>query len=324
MPDATYVSQLGDSMAQWALDAAAAAVLYLFHYISQPTDPIFAVLTPAYNRVLAMSLLFTGGVIALALIEQVLGGRHGAGPEVVLRTLAACAAGMLGLPLMRYATAAADLLATAWTPDVAAYGTRVLDHMGSASGGSPDQALGSSLGMIVAAGLTVLLAVFVHVELVLRAALLALTAALMPMAFVLAIWPRLARSASHLVSFILALLMSKFVMATAIYLGFAMLVEGSGSDHDSTSILVTGLATLAAAALSPILLFQGIRFAEASTGHATRALGMSVVRSAAKLGNRSLRQVTRAGHSTRRASNSPGVSPMAEIPAGPDQPDSAE
>jgi hypothetical protein len=94
------------------------------------------------------------------------------------------------------------------------------------------------------------------------------------------IWPRLSRTLPHLVGFLVALLLSKFVIATALYLGFDMVVAGmapSSPDHASNS-LVVGLATLATAAFSPILLIQGVRFAEASASHAARGWGSSAVR----------------------------------------------
>ena len=264
------VTHFADSVARWAVDAAAAAVVYLFQYISRPTEPIFTTLSPAYDRVLAMALLVVGAVAAFALIERILGGRRGAGPEVVVRTLAACAMAMVGLPLMRYAVGYADLLATVWNGDVLGAGNSLLNQVGPAYHASAGQALGSALGLILAAVLTVLLAILVHIELVLRAALLVVTTTLLPLACVMAIWPRMAGTLTHMVGFLLALLLSKFVVATAVYLGFEMVVQSVTVGGDPTSALMTGLATLAAAAFAPLLLIQGVRFAEASAGHAPR------------------------------------------------------
>jgi hypothetical protein len=276
-----YVNQLGDSIARWAVDAAAAAVLYLFHFISQPTDTIFTVVTPAYNRVLAMSLLLAGGVIAVALMERILGGDRGAGAEVVIRTLAACAAAMVGLPLMRYAVGYSDLLATAWNSDVVGGASALLNQVGPAYHAASGQAFGSALGLFLTALLTVLLAIVVHLELVVRAALIALTTTMVPLVCVMAIWPRLAGTVRHMVGFLVALLLSKFVIATAVYLGFAMVVHAYSAGTDLTSALVTGLATLTMAALAPAILFQGIRFAEAGAAHATRGFMLGTGRGVA-------------------------------------------
>ena len=297
-----YVNQLGDSIARWAVDAAAAAVLYLFHFISQPTDTIFAVVTPAYNRVLAMSLLLAGGVIAVALIERILGGGRGAGPEVVIRTVAACAAAMVGLPLMRYAVGDADLIATVWNGDVVGGASTLVNQVGPAYHAGSGQAFGSALGLFVAAFLTVLLAVLVHLELVLRAALLALTTTMLPLACISAIWPRLTGTLTHMVGFLVALLLSKFVVATAVYLGFAMVVQAYSADPDATSTLLIGLATLTAAVLAPVVLFQGVRFAEAGAAHATRGFVFAAARGTTG-GTRTLTRGLRADRISRALSS---------------------
>ena len=200
-----------------------------------------------------------------------------------MRTVAACAAAMVGLPLMRYAVNYADLLATVWNGDVVGGALSVLGHVGPVYHAGGGQAVGSALGLILAAFLTLLLALLVYVELVLRSALIVLTTTLLPLACIMAIWPRLAATLSHMVGFLLALLLSKFVVATAVYLGFAMVVQACS---DPTPALATGIATLAAAALSPIVLLQGIRFAEASTAHATRGFSFGAARSLSKMGTR--------------------------------------
>jgi hypothetical protein len=89
-----------------------------------------------------------------------------------------------------------------------------------------------------------------------------------------------------MVGFLLALLLSKFVVATAVYLGFAMVIQAFQASSEPTGALATGIATLAAAALSPIVLLQGIRFAEASTAHATRGFSFGAGRSITKMGAR--------------------------------------
>ncbi len=275
------VAQISDSIARAAVDAAGSAVLYLFNYISQPTEPIFATLSPAYDRVLAMAMLVVGAIVAFALMERILGGHRGAGPEVVARTLTACAIAMVGLPLMRYAVGYADLLATVWNADVLSGGNSLLHQVGPAYHTGGGQALGSALGLILAAVLTVLLAILVHIELVLRAALLVVTTTLFPLACVMAIWPRMAGTLSHMVGFLLALLLSKFVVATAVYLGFEMVIQSVTANGDPTSALMTGLAALGAAAFAPIVLVQGIRFAEPSVAHAARG----AVASGARVGH---------------------------------------
>jgi hypothetical protein len=274
------------------MDAAAASILYLFQYISKPTDPIFDVLTPAYNRVLALSLLIAGAVIAFALMERILGGSKGAGVTVVGRTLSACAAAMVGLPVMRYAVTYSDLIATVWNADVYAGASHLVTGISPAFHSGAGRALGSTLGVFIAAFLTVLLAVLVHLELVLRAALLALTTTLLPLVCVMAIWPRLSRALTHMVGFILALLLSKFVVATAIYLGFAMVVHSYATSPDPSVALLTGLATLTAAVFAPLVLVQGIRFAESGAAAATRGFSFGAGRTITRVGTWGTRRLS--------------------------------
>lgn len=284
-----------ESLARLAMDSASLSVLFLFKYINQPTDPVFVTIAPAYNRVLALSLLIAGGVIAFALMERLLGGRRGSGAEVIVRTLAACSAAMLGLSMMRYAVYYADLLATVWNNDVLSGANSVVSQVGPVYQAGTPHALGSTLGMIIVAGITLLLAVLVHVELVLRSALIVLTTTLLPLACIAAIWPRLAGTLTHMLGFIFALLLSKFLVATACYLGYAMVVQSFQSGSDPTGALSTGIATLAAAALAPVVLLQGIRFAEAGAAHASRGFSFGVARGIGSVGTRLSSQLPKVG-----------------------------
>ena len=318
-----YVNQLGDSFARWAMDAAAASILYLFQYISKPTDPIFDVLAPAYNRVLALSLLIAGAVIAFALMDRVLGGDKGAGVTVVGRTLAACAAAMFGLPLMRYAVTYSDLIATVWNVDVYSGASKLVTGISPAFHSGSGPALGSALGLFIAAFLTVLLAVLVHLELVLRAALLALTTTLLPLVCVTAIWPRLSRALTHMLGFIVALLLSKFVVATAVYLGFAMVVHSYATSPDASVALLTGLATLTAAVFAPLVLVQGIRFAESGAAAATRGFSFGAGRTVTRAGTWGTRTLRGVQGVARTGASRTGQA-SAGAHAGPDEPESPE
>src|SRR5205807_9752684 len=81
-----------------------------------------------------------------------------------------------------------------------------------------------------------------------------------PLIAVLAIWPRFAASIAHLFEFLFGLLAAKFVMATAIYVGYAVLLAGiPAGARPEDSILITGIAILAVAAFGPLLLVQGVR-----------------------------------------------------------------
>jgi hypothetical protein len=73
-------------------------------------------------------------------------------------------------------------------------------------------------------------------------------------------------------------------VATAIYLGFAMLIRSYAGGSDPSAALLTGLATLTAAAFAPVVLVQGIRFAEAGGAHAARGFAAASLRTATTAG----------------------------------------
>jgi hypothetical protein len=269
-----------DSLARWAADAAAAAVVYLAKTVASPTPPILPTLTPVYDRMLAIALLLAGAVIAFALIEALVGGSRGVGPAVIPRTVAGVAAAMVGLGILQYAIRYSDLLASVWNEDFVSGASSLVAKLGPAYTAPSGEALGSALGLILVALLTLLLTILIQIELVLRTALITVTAAFLPFACVMAIWPRLAGTISHLVSFLVALLLSKFVIATAVYIGFSMVVHGfiSHAGDGTSGAYITGLATLGTAAFAPLLLVQGIRFAEASASQAARGVGAAAAR----------------------------------------------
>src|SRR6266851_504779 len=118
-----------------------------------------------------------------------------------------------------------------------------------------------------------LLAVMVHLELVIRSALILTVTAFVPLVCVLSIWPRLAGAATQLASFMIGLLLSKFVVATSVYVGFRLIVVAltSATDTDTTeNWMASGVAVLLIAALSPLVLFQAVRIGHASAGQVAR------------------------------------------------------
>jgi hypothetical protein len=271
------IDYYGASAAHSVSDAARRALASLFDGLGTTTEPNFAVIGPAYNKVLAMAMLLAGAFIALALTERILGGSRGAGWDVLSRTLLACLTAFAGLGIVEYVSHYASLLPTVWSSDFILQGT-VLAHQIQAIYSrpiGPAQALGNWIGLLIVALLTFFLVILVYVELVLRAALILVTATFIPLVSVMAIWPRLSGAASHLAQFLLMLFLSKFVIVTALYVGFAMVAQGLGTPEGS---LVGGLAILLIALFSPVVLLQGLRFAEAGTSHLVRGWGATAVR----------------------------------------------
>src|SRR5207302_897976 len=82
----------------------------------------------------------------------------------------------------------------------------------------------STFGLIFTAMSVSSLAVIVHLELVVRSALILTVTSFVPLVCVLAIWPRAAGAAATLAEFLLGLFLSKFVVATVVYVGFRLVV----------------------------------------------------------------------------------------------------
>jgi hypothetical protein len=84
-----------------------------------------------------------------------------------------------------------------------------------------------------------------------------------------------------------ALLMSKFVIATAVYVGFNLVAHGFAGGtrgQDAPNAMITGLATLVIAAFSPLLLLPGIKIAEAGAAQTVRHWGSHAGKGATTVG----------------------------------------
>jgi hypothetical protein len=117
------------------------------------------------------------------------------------------------------------------------------------------------------------LTVILHLELVVRSALILSVTAFVPLVSVLAIWPRAVGAAVALAEFFVGLLLSKFVVATIVYVGFRLVVVAliSPTDTDTTeNWMASGVAVLLIAAFSPVVIFSALRFAHSSAGSIAR------------------------------------------------------
>src|SRR5207244_4914588 len=111
------------------------------------------------------------------------------------------------------------------------------------------------VALICMAMLISFLALVVYLELIVRAALILTITAFVPLVCVLAIWPRLAGGAVHLAEFVMGLLLSKFVVATAFFIGISMLlpgVLGQAPNNGKADWMASGFAILLITAISPV------------------------------------------------------------------------
>ncbi len=243
-----FVNQIVIAIANWSTAVAVASVQWLLSLLGQSTEPDLSVIVPVYDRMLAIALLLVGGIIALALIERIAWGSLGTGIALIPRVVAACFFAYSGLAVLKYLAGYAALLATAWTPDFAAL-SKLLVHSVAVSNAVVAQGTAgphvSTFGLILTALTVSSLTVILHLELVVRSALILSVTAFVPLVSVLAIWPRAIGAATALAEFLVGLLLSKFVMAS-------------------------GVAVLLIAAFSPVVIFSALRFAHGSAGSIAR------------------------------------------------------
>src|SRR6266508_2560 len=270
------VNSMAIAIANWSTAMAVASVRWLIASLGQATEPDLSAIVPVYDRMLAISLLIVGAIIAVALIERIAWSAQGTGLSLIPRGIAACFFAYAGLSAVRYVAGYAALLATAWTPDFTnmsgalMHSVAVSDAVAQSGGTGPHV---STFGLIVTALSLSFLTVVVHLELVIRSALILTVTSFVPLISVMAIWPRLAGAATGFVSFLIGLLLSKFVVATSVYIGFRLVVLALGSPVDSDTTenwMASGVAVLLIAALSPLVIFQAVRIGHTSAGQVAR------------------------------------------------------
>lgn len=272
------VNAVAIAIANWSTAIAVDSIKWLLGTLGQSTEPDLAVIVPVYDRMLAISLLLVGAVVAFALIERIAWGSLGTGLALIPRVVAASFAAYAGRGIVKYVAGYAALLATTWSPDFTNLSNLLLHNVAVSDAVTQSSGAGahvSTFGLIVTALSLSSLTVMVHLELVVRSALILTISAFVPLACVLAIWPRLAGTATTMAEFLVGLLLSKFVVATAVYVGFRLVVVAlvSPTDTDTTeNWMASGVAVLLIAAFSPIVIFSALRFAHGQAGSAARNL----------------------------------------------------
>jgi hypothetical protein len=273
---ARMVDSIAIAIANWSTAVAVANIKWLLGTFGQSTEPDVVVIVPIYDRMLAISLLLLGAVVAFALIERIAWGSLGTGIALIPRVVAASFAAYAGLGVVKYAAGYSALLATAWAPDFTSLSNVLSHEVGVSnaimqSGGSGPHV--STFGLIVTALCLCSLTVMVHLELIIRSALILTVTSFVPLVCVLSIWPRLASAATTLSEFLIGLLLSKFVVATVVFVGFRLVVVGltSRTSTDTTqNWMASGIAVLLIAAFSPVVIFSALRFAHNQAGSVAR------------------------------------------------------
>ncbi len=268
-----YANQIVQAITAWAIKDALWGISNLMHSFGDATEPDFVALVPVYNRVLAISLLILGAVVAFGIIERVFGGQLGLGLAVIPRVVVCVFFAYSSLAIVQYATVHAALLGHAWDKELGAANPNAVVSAGSVD---LSQVHLNVVALIIMALLISFLALVVYLELIVRAALVLTITAFVPLVCVLAIWPRMAGGAVHLAEFVIGLLLSKFVVATAFVVGLSLLlpaVLGEAPNNGKADWMASGFAVLLITAVAPVALFQGVKLAHGTAGKVTRDLG---------------------------------------------------
>ena len=268
-----YTNQIVQGITAWAIRDALWGISTLMQSFGNSTEPDFVAIVPIYNRVLAISLLILAAVVAFGIVERIFGGQLGLGLAVVPRVVMCVFFAYSGLAIVQYATVHAALLGHAWDKELAAANPSTAITAGSVD---LSQVHLNAVALILMALLISFLALVVYLELIVRAALVLTITAFVPLVCVLAIWPRMAGGAVHLAEFVVGLLLSKFVVATAFVVGLSLLlpaVVGRAPNNGKADWMASGFAVLLIAAVSPVAIFAGIKFAHGSAGNVARSLG---------------------------------------------------
>src|SRR3989440_8269945 len=123
------VNQVAIGIANWATAMAVESIKWLLGTLGQSTEPDLAVIVPVYDRMLAISLLLVGGIVAMALIERVAWGSLGTSLAIVPRVVAGTFFAYAGLGIVKYIAGYSALLATAWSPDFNRLTDTLLHHV---------------------------------------------------------------------------------------------------------------------------------------------------------------------------------------------------
>ena len=114
---AQLVNEIVVAIANWSTAVAVVSIRWLVSGLGQSSEPDLSVIAPVYDRILAISLLLVGAIVAFALIEHIATGSLLGGYALIPRVLAACFGAYSSLALVKYVAGYAALLATTWTPD---------------------------------------------------------------------------------------------------------------------------------------------------------------------------------------------------------------
>jgi type IV secretion system protein TrbL len=271
----------------WVLDAVVWVVGGVFSFFLDATDPNvqadwFITGNGPYATTAAIAATLLVGFVLAGIVQGVLAGDVGGMLRRMALDLPLAVLGMVGLvtiaqALIRLTDELSRALLANFTDDIAQF-TAVVGSLSALSGGTATAFVIFLLGLV-----TVLAGIVLVTVLVVRSALIYIVVALAPLVFAAQLWPALRGIGRKVLELLVALIVSKLVIAVALAVAAAAMV-GSGSGGEVTSlpppevvadnpggsvaqavgILLAAMAAFGVAAFSPLLVTKLMPITEAA------------------------------------------------------------
>ena len=317
----------------WVMGAVLWVVGGVFHFFFDVTDPNvqadwFLTGTGPFPTTLSIAAVLLVGFVLIGITQGVLAGDVGGLVRRVGVELPMAVVGMVGLvtvtqALITLTDALSNGLLEHFDDDVREF-TATVTGLSSLSGGTASAFVVFLLGLV-----TVVAGIVLVAELVVRSALVYIVVALAPLVLAAQVWPALKGAGRKMLELLVALIVSKLVIAVALAVAAAAAV-GTGSGGEVTAlappevaaesaggsvgqavgILLAASAAFGVAAFSPLLVTKLLPFTEAA-----------VVASGIKGGPaRGAQQAMSAGYyaqGTRARLSAVAAQPAGAGPAGP-------
>lgn len=271
----------------WIVDAVVWVVGGVFNFFLDSTDPNvqadwFISDGGPYATTAAIGATLLVGFVLAGIVQGVLAGDVGGMLRQVGLNLPLAVIGMVGLvtvvqALVQLTDDLSNAVLERFGSDVSNF-TTVVASISALSGGTATAFVVFLLGLV-----TVIAGVILVAELVIRAALVYIVVALAPLVFAAQLWPALRGIGRKLLELVVALIVSKLVIAVALAVAAAAMV-GSGSGGEVTAlpapevvaedpggsvtqavgILLAAVAAFGVAAFSPLLVTRLMPLTEAA------------------------------------------------------------
>lgn len=271
----------------WVIDAVVWVVGGVFNFFVDSTDPNvqadwFITGDGPYATTTAIGATLLVGFTLVGITQGAIAGDVGGMLRRMALDLPLAVVGMVGLvtitqTLIRLTDALSGGVLDNFADDVNDFST-VVTSLSALSGGTATAFVIFVLGLI-----TVIAGIIVVAELVVRAALIYIVVALAPLVFAAQLWPALRGVGRKLLEILVALILSKLVIAVALAVSAAAMV-GSGSGGEVTAlpppeivaedpggsvthafgILLAAMAAFGVSAFSPLLITKLMPITEAA------------------------------------------------------------